>query len=72
MRLFGAKRDLVLLPLCFDLVYGLVAVIPGIQLLILRVVVETGVAGVALGEEQHRTLLTATQMIDSTSQCVAS
>jgi len=51
--------DLVLLPPRLDLVYALVAVVPGVQLLVLRVVVEAGVAGVALGEEQHGTLLAA-------------
>ena len=48
--------DLVV-PARLHLVYGLVAVVPGVQLLVSGVVVDAAVAGVALREEQHGTLI---------------
>lgn len=44
---------------CLHFVYGLVAIVPGIQLFVSRVVVDAAVTGVALWEEHHRTLFTA-------------
>lgn len=40
-------------------IYGLVAVVPGVQLLVSRMVVDAAVAGVTLGKKQDWTLLTA-------------
>lgn len=57
MSLFS--RRLLIVPPGLHRVHGLVAVVPGIQLLVARVVVDAAVAGVALWEEYYRAFVTA-------------
>lgn len=51
-------NDLVILA-CLHFVYCLVAIIPGIQLLVSGVIVDAAMAGVTFREEHHRTLIAA-------------
>lgn len=51
-------NDLVILA-CLHFVNRLVAVIPGIQLLVSGVIVDAAMAGVTFWEEHHRTLIAA-------------
>lgn len=53
-----SRRHLVIPP-GLHCVHGLVAVVPGVQLLVPRMVVDAAVAGVALWEEYHWALVTA-------------
>lgn len=53
-----SRRHLIIPP-GLHRVHGLVAVVPGVQLLVSRMVVDAAVAGVALWEEYHRALITA-------------
>lgn len=57
--MFWSFSSPLVIPAGLHLVYCLVAIIPGIQLLLSRVVVDAAVAGVALWEEHQRTLITA-------------
>lgn len=58
MCLYLAGRRLIIPP-GLHRVHGLVAVVPGVQLLVAWVVVDAAVAGVALWEEYHRAFVTA-------------
>lgn len=45
------------IPTCLHFVDGLVAIVPGIQVLVSGVIVDAAVAAVALWKEHHRTLI---------------
>lgn len=53
------RRRRLIIPPGLHRVHGLVAVVPRIQLLVARVVVDAAVAGVALWEEYHGAFVTA-------------
>lgn len=55
--LFSRRR--LIIPPGLHRVHGLVAVVPGVQLLVPWVVVDAAVAGVALWEEYHRAFVAA-------------
>lgn len=60
--------DLVI-PACLHFVYRLVAVVPGVQLFVSGMIVDAAVAGVALWEEQHRTLIAAYAWYKKREKC---
>lgn len=53
------RVDDLVIPASLHFVYCLVAIVPGIQLFVSGMVVDTAVAGVALREEHHRALIAA-------------
>lgn len=55
----NAQVNHLVIPACLHFVYRLVAVVPGVQLFLSRMVVDAAVAGVPLWEEQHGTLIAA-------------
>lgn len=49
---------------CLHFIYRLVAIVPGVQLLVSGVVVDAAMAGVTLREEHHRILIAVNGVMD--------